>query len=580
MLIENFRFKSAALCVSLIALASVSWLGQAAAAPMRYAPKVDSKIAYKVEIVAELPERIHTHKGNILYEVTSVGELIKLKYSGDLASTSERKDKDESRLGPGHFFHHLGMGPSVSSNMNMRNRISLTSQGKMNSIDGNSQLPYLLGNLSLFVFEPLPEKEQKSWTSKNDVAIVERYRSGWWGFPFPRSSYLFSDRRTAACESADFELENKKGDFSTFRKKYKLHAAEDKESLTVTGNGKWVFNHRLNLPEAFDCKYKLTFKDGNITLDLPVVVKYNRLSGEEYDKYEKEKKEKREKSKAEHEKRLALRKAPLTGDERRRILKELKSSNQHTLFKLLIELKQMEPRDDKDIAKAIKPLLKHSSDMVRDLAAEALGKFAPELGQKFKLNKDYAGSHPLDVTGQQVTDRTPLPTGLIVAVNEHGHWYKAAKVVRKQKNGQVDVEMVGFGRIKTVHWAKIRLAPPEVDQPFISKRMRAKLGLDSTSDDDDVDDVANAGDDSFDEDEEQEDSEPVGKSERGYRPWTDNTGTFAIVAKYAGFEGEKVKLLRKKDGKEIKVPLARLSKEDRKVAERLKAAPKPGNPFE
>ncbi len=516
-------------------------------------------------------------------------------YTGGLATKSKYNDSANSRFGPPSFSRRFGIANRMGIFFSgMKNRISLTPLGKLRSMDGSSQLPYLLGNLSIMAFEPLSENDQKTWTSKNGISIFENSSSGWHRRPFgwPGGG---PDKTTAGSESTTFTLKSEKGDIVTFAKTYRLHSDEDKESVTITGNGTWAFNNRLNMPESLDCKYNMIYKKDNVSLTLPVTVKYKRLSAEELAKFEKEKKEKHEKSKTEHEKRLAKQKAPITGDERRRILKELKSNDQQKLFKLLIELKQMEPRDDKVIAKAIKPLLKHSSNMVREQAADALVKFAPELGQKFKLNKDYSSFHNLNVTGQQVTARTPLPAGLIVAVNDHGPWYKAAKIVRKHKDGQVDVELVGFGRVKTLHWSKIRLAPPEVDQPFVSKRMLAKIGLGSNSDKDDADDEdsfaedegdseegdSEEGDSEEDDSEEDDgDSKPAGKSERGYRPWTDNTGTFAIVAKFIEVEGESVKLLRKKDGKEIKVPLSRLSKADRKVAERLKAAPKPSNPFE
>ena len=162
-----------------------------------------------------------------------------------------------------------------------------------------------------------------------------------------------------------------------------------------------------------------------------------------------------------------------------------------------------------------------------------------------------------------------------VAVNDFGPWYKAAKVIRKHKDGRVEVELNGFNRVKTLPYTKIRLAPPEVDQPHVKKRLLAKLyhgrmpdGADDEEEEDD--------DDSDDDDT----PATAGTSERGYRTWTDDSGTFAIIAKYAGTDGKSVKLLRKKDGQEIKVPLARLSEADRKMAERLMAAPKPDNPFE
>jgi hypothetical protein len=63
------------------------------------------------------------------------------------------------------------------------------------------------------------------------------------------------------------------------------------------------------------------------------------------------------------------------------------------------------------------------------------------------------------------------------------------------------------------------------------------------------------------------------------RTWTDSTGKFKIEATFAGKEGDSV-LLTKTDGKTIKLPLAKLSKEDQDHIAALNAKPPAENPFE
>ena len=548
----------------------------ARSAPLRYQPKADTKFAYEVGIVAELPDSIETSKGVILYEIKSPGEMLKLDYSGGLKSSSKYQGSNRSRFNHPLFRRHFIAIPTFADN---KNCISLTPRGKMRMIEGNSQLPYLLGNLSVLIFEPLPEKDQKSWTSKTDISVLETNSSGWRRC-IPRPWHGGGpDKTTTGSESASFVFQNETGGLSAFQKTYRLHAAADKESVTIAGSGVWTFNRRLKMPESLDCKYKLTFKENNATLGVPLAVKYRRLSDKELAKYEKEKKEQREKRKAQSEQRLVEQKAPIGDKERRQILADLKSNDTHHLISVLRKLSQKNARDDKEIARDIKRHLKHSSRMVRSAAEDAIVKFAPELGQKIEINKAYSSIHNVDVTGPAVTARTLLPAGLIVAVNDIGPWYKAAKVVRKHNDGQVEVEFIGFHQIKKIHWSKIRLAPREVDQPFVSKRKLAKIYPGNRADDDDVDDTDD--DDSFDDDSRDEDtSSTATKADRGYRTWADDTGTFAIIAKYVDTDGDKVCLRRKKDGKTIKVPLSRLSKGDKKVARRLKESPQASNPFE
>ena len=574
---ENLRLKRAVSRTLLLAAFSLSILslGQATAAPLRYAPKANQKIAYSVEIVGDLPDEIETSKGHIFYVATAAGDPFKLQFSGGLSKTTKRKEGAASNAFPvmripGGPFGRMG---SRGGLRHTSSQLSLTSRGKTQTMTGESQLPYLLGHLSVLAFEVFPENDQKSWTDTHDVGITQGSSSPF-GIPhFP--GHGSPKKVTSGNESTSYAFQSEKGDLVTYRKTYRLNYTEDKDTTSVNGSGLWTFNRRLGVPESLDYKFSIITKEPNTTTTIPVTVKYNRLSEEELAKIEREQEEQRKKNEENREKTVAEQKSPIEGEERRRILRELKSRDKHELIMLLSKLSRKEVREDKEIAKAIKPMLKHSDKMVRDRAADAIVKFAPELAQKIKVNKEYSSIHNVNTTGAAVTARTPLPKGLIVAVNEHGPWYKAAKIVSKHKDGEVEVEFVGFNRVKTIHYSKIRLAPPEVDQPFVSKRMLAKLGLDENSYDDGADD-----DDSSGMDEDEGDSEPDAKSDSGYRTWTDSTGTFAIVAKYVDNDGKNIKLLRKKDGKEIEVPISRLSDADRKVAERLKATPKPDNPFE
>jgi hypothetical protein len=62
-----------------------------------------------------------------------------------------------------------------------------------------------------------------------------------------------------------------------------------------------------------------------------------------------------------------------------------------------------------------------------------------------------------------------------------------------------------------------------------------------------------------------------------FRKWHDATGTYEIEASLVSCQDQKV-TLKRKDGKTVEVPVAKLSKEDRAYLEKLTA--KPANPFE
>jgi hypothetical protein len=202
-------------------------------------------------------------------------------------------------------------------------------------------------------------------------------------------------------------------------------------------------------------------------------------------------------------------------------------------------------REDDELAGAIEPLLKHPHSSVRQNAEAALARFSPSYQRKYELNRAYNDRNAVE-PGPPVMDDTPLPPGLIIAAQWHGKWH-AAKVIQVLGDGQVEIQFQKWPWKDKRSRADIRLAPPEVDQPDVDRGQLPKP--------------------------------PSTVTGTGYRTWTDDSGTFTVEAKYAGNEGENVRLLRK-DGKEIKVPLARLSEADRKFVEESRRAPKPSNPFE
>ena len=155
----------------IVAVLSILSVQAATSAPLRYQPGADTKFAYEVELIADLPERVETSKGIISYDVKSSGETVKLEYSGGLEKTSKAKDSAKHRFGPPPFPRPFGFGSRRGSLMQTTNRISITPRGDVRSMEGDSQLPYVLGNLSIFIFEPLPENDQKSWTSKTGVSL-------------------------------------------------------------------------------------------------------------------------------------------------------------------------------------------------------------------------------------------------------------------------------------------------------------------------------------------------------------------------------------------------------------------------
>ena len=558
-------------CLLLSLALPITWAS--AAESLRYRFQPDQQFAYEVEITADMPSQVETLKGVISYKVTSSDDPLKVAYHGGLKKSTKNKPSESSgRSGfgppgfgrPGGFPFPMGMGGPFGRSSNpfmslttTTNDVTLTPRGHIRAMKGDSQLPYLLGNLSILIFEPLPEKDQKSWTVDSGVTITEEGdQSSGFGPPFPRFGPFGPrggnepDKRAAGSESASFAHKSDNGKNSTFQKTYRLHSPGGEEDISIDGSGQWTFNRQLGIPESFDANYRLTVDENNVKLTIPVSVKYRRLPDDEWAKIQKERQDAADEARKKHEQAAAEKKAradsPIEGDERKQLLDALRSNNMAVVGPVLQALAGKTERSDDEIARAIEPLLKNRDPKVREQAMAALTKLSPKFKKAHALNKAYSGFFPLKEMGPPVTNRTPLPPGLIVAAQRHGGWY-AAKVLGELHDGRIQVQYQKVPWKAELARAEIRLAPPEVEQPNVDPALLSAKTSRATSG-------------------------------QAFTSWTDDSGTFTLQAKYAGIDGENVRLVRQ-DGKEIKVPLARLSQADRQRVEELRSA-KPTNPFE
>jgi hypothetical protein len=139
--------------------------------------------------------------------------------------------------------------------------------------------------------------------------------------------------------------------------------------------------------------------------------------------------------------------------------------------------------------------------------------------------------------------------------------YLPGEIVALEENGWVRVKFTKDGREQTIkqpgdgQWVRKLQAPPAAAKPGPGRPARTK--------------PAPAG----------EPANPFQAAEQAaVRTWTDSTGKFKIEASFAGKEGDNV-LLTKTDGKTIKLPLAKLSKEDQDHVAALDAKPPMQDPF-
>ena len=201
--------------------------GARQSAPLRYQWKQGQVLAYEVQITADRSDVADAMKGVITYTVEGLdGEQGRVTYRGGLQRTKTPKPSQAAGVGGLPFgprfclpgFPSFPRSPFDSNPFKglttTTNQLTVTPQGSVQSMQGDSQLPYLLGNLSLIVFEPLSDKPEATWTVSSGVTITEGggQRSGPPFFRppgFPGSPFGGGqpDKQTAGSEATSLTIE-------------------------------------------------------------------------------------------------------------------------------------------------------------------------------------------------------------------------------------------------------------------------------------------------------------------------------------------------------------------------------------
>ena len=524
------------------------------AADLQYGQKVGDQFAYRFDISAEMADEITSYKGVTRYTIDEIGaEQIRLTYRGGLSESTKRKASSPSRSPFGRGFGPFGPGgppspfsrPMFAGKIQTTNKITMTRRGSVLAMEGDSQLPYLLGNLSLMPFEVFSNSVQKEWVIDSGISITQEQEGN---RPFGRFGPFGGDDSKsvqAGGEKTSYKIESEAPTAVVVKKSYELSSpqAGNQPAYNLTGSGTWTFNPTDRMPQLLNFTAKLVVDENNTKTTIPISIKYHRLSAEEIAKLDAD----AEQAKRDREMAAAKAKeaaeAPLTAEEKTEVLAALRSGESDKALKSLEQLGKKSPKEpDPEVAAAIQSLLGDPSKKLQEVASKTLAKWSPEYKMKYELNKAYDSHMPVKATGRTVTESTPLYAGQLVAAKLYASWF-AAEILELRPDGKVLVRKRGFApREHTVTRQEIQLAPDELDQPNKPASLAATTPA--------------------------------------VRTWSDASGKFKVEATYLAISDGKV-TIRRTDGREIAVPLDKLCEADQNYVEQLQAASRePENPFE
>lgn len=561
------------------------------------------KFSYEIEIVVSTNDEKITYKGMTHYTVDNAGQTQNsLTFRGGLRESKQAKQQRRPRGFPmGAPFGPRGFVPPPSpfsrtafaGKTQTTNRMTLSTRGEVLAMEGDSQLPYLIGNVSILPFEPLPKSSETKWSYDSGISITEEDEQEDAFGPFgprgplgPRGRFgPFGqvDPRTvqAAGEGATYRIERTDENLVVIEKDYYLNTPKTDENnvFKMRGKGTWTFDTADHVPHAYDMAITLSVESGNTTTAIPITIKYARISAEKLAAMEAEAKRKAEEAARIAAEKKAFAETPLTADEKKQTLKVLASATNTEVLETLNQLAAKSlANPDPEVAEAIRGLIKSPNAQVATAADKALRSWSAEYASQKKLQKAYQGPAPVKSTGLVVESTTPLFVGQIVQAQRprYGSFWRPARVKDVLNDGTVMLAFLSWGKerdrdVVAVMRRNIELAPPELEQPAF-EQPAASDGNPAV-----VSRPMSTNNAAISNNEAASNSIPKENSTSStIRTWSDVSGRFKVQASFVEVIDGKVRLKRA-DGKLLApLPLEKLSEADRQFVKQQQL----GNPFQ
>jgi HEAT repeat protein len=547
--------------------ASATWAMAAGAPKLRYDFQAGKQYAYEIKIEAELEDTIENRDGISTYAVLSADDKqMVLRQSGSLGERSRPRPSADIMGPPGfpgprgfpgpHGFP--GFGPSGPAG------ITFDRQGGVVLSKPLTHLPYLLGDLETLPIEELPAEAKMSWQRQRDVLAVESRASG-----FPRFGPFRGGTQSErpAKEQIDYAVIDVRPEAVRVKKTYSFRTAPEGNQadsvvrFDMSGSGEFTFDLKQGVIGSLAMKYKININEPNKTLRVPVTLSCRLMTAEELAAHKKK----------QEDARIAAKEAaapkPLDAAERARLLTDLASADDNRQKAAANRLAKAVVDDDPaPIAKALLPLLRSSDHWVQSAAAKALTVWCTPEAEEALIEASTSEDHWVRVAAiESLGKLKSAKAAEAVAAQMYRSRHEAGAALKamgpvaeaatigclKDRDGwvrkeacQILGEIGGQESLKALKpYAQRATGFDRHDANRAIEAIERRIQRGTTD----------AGDKKADAD--------AKGGKLAFRTWRDASGVFEIEAVMIGVKDGKV-TLKKRNGRQIVLPLARLSSED------------------
>lgn len=367
--------------------------------PLRYKFKPDQTITYDVKITAIMGEIREVREGTLLLTATeATDQQTTLKASGSLNLRRQSRDGNPVIVMPDFRF-----GPPVGDFIQIRTSpFSIDKTGKVTDIEVQTALPWMLGDFEQLTLDELPQKStEKTWKREREVVVTRQARSS----PFPRmvrprgfgrpgfgppgfDNQENDSEKRSATEIVRWEVISNEDGGIQIQKTYELKTDDKvagKPRRAMIGDGEMTFDPVNGYWKSGLIQYQLEINDDNVALKIPVTVTFRLLTDAEAKNRAKVAEESKKKAEMAAAKAAEDAKPkPVTPEERKQLLTELKSTNPQTAQKAGERLAKVpDPeKPDAEIAAALADASQRLTGFPRSAVAKALAVWATPAEEK------------------------------------------------------------------------------------------------------------------------------------------------------------------------------------------------------
>jgi hypothetical protein len=438
---------------------------------LRYRFEPESRSIYDVKITAIIGDIREVREGSLTLEaVESTDQQTTLKAEGSLNLRRQSRDGSPVTVMP-----DIRFGMPTSDNVNIRTSpFSIDRYGNVVDIEVQTSLPYMLGDFEQLVLDELPKPSgEQEWKREREVSVVRSTRTS----PFPRmirprgfggpgfgpprgfgppvgfgpgnGEEANEDGRSAK-ETVDWKIQSREDGGIQVAKIYQLKT-DDKVNgrprRQLTGEGEMTFDPQKGLWRSGLMKYEIDIQDEGASATIPVTVSFRLLNESESAKRAEEAKVAKARNEAAMKKAAEDAKPkPLTAADRKRLLIDLRSSDEHVVQKAGDKLANSIPPEkyDDEVAEGLASAIASTNGFPRFSLAKALVVWGSPKQEKVYVKMLSTGDHLVLGPAIQGLAKCQTQTAAKVMVGELKELssrHEASKALKTMDPEYVEVEL-------------------------------------------------------------------------------------------------------------------------------------------